>query len=186
MYDVELENTLNKMKDNTGFFKTQHNPLSGWNLNNFSIGTPGRTEVEISGNKCDITPGLQKAFTDTKYETAKSMNDTEKVVFREILSKTIYYNRKPTKRRMSSRDRYIKNDLDNIVRRILYLDKTLKGRGVEKTILLSNIIDIYTRLEVLLGLKLSGHSDTLTEASNLIDELYKRGELQKKQQYEMH
>ena len=37
----------------------------------------------------------------------------------------------------------------------------------------SNIIDIYTRLEVLLGLKLSGHSDTLTDASNLIDELYK-------------
>ena len=88
IYDVELENTLNKMKDNTGFFKTQHKPLSGWMLDNFSIGTPGRTEVEISGNKYDITPGLQKVFTDTKYETAKSMIDTEKVVFRDILSKT--------------------------------------------------------------------------------------------------
>ena len=44
-----------------------------------------------------------------------------------------------------------------------------------KIIIPSNIIDIYTRLEVLLGLKLSGHTDTLTEASNLIDELYKRG-----------
>ena len=32
----------------------------------------------------------------------------------------------------------------------------------------NNIIDIYTRLEVLLGLKLSGHTDTLTEASNLL------------------
>ena len=152
-------------------------------MNNFSIGTPGGTELEISGNKCDITPGLQKVFTDTKYETAKSMSDTEKVVFRDILSKTNYYNRKPTKRRMSGRDRYIKNDLDNDLRRILYLDKTLQGRGVEKTILPSNIIDIYTRLEVLLGQKLSRHSDTLTEASNLIDELYKRGEIQNKQQY---
>ena len=38
----------------------------------------------------------------------------------------------------------------------------------------SIIIDIYNRLEILLGLKLSGHTDTLTEASNLIDELYKR------------
>ena len=47
----------------------------------------------------------------------------------------------------------------------------------------SNIIDIYTRLEILLGLKLSGHTDTLTEASALIDELYKRGETQSKQQY---
>ena len=63
------------------------------------------------------------------------------------------------------------------------LDKKLRGKGVEKVIIPSNIIDIYTRLEVLLGLKLSGHSDTLTEASNLIDELNKRGEIQNKQQY---
>ena len=40
-----------------------------------------------------------------------------------------------------------------------------------------------TRLEILLGLNLSGHTDTLTEASNLIDELYKRGEIQNEQQY---
>ena len=58
----------------------------------------------------------------------------------------------------------------------------LEGQGV-KIIIPSNIIDIYTRLEVLLGLKLSGHTDTLTEASNLIDELYKRGEIQKEGQY---
>ena len=63
------------------------------------------------------------------------------------------------------------------------LNTELKGRGIEKIIIPSNIIDIYTRLEVLLGLKLSGHTDTLTEASNLIDELYKRGEIQNKQQY---
>ena len=183
IYDVELENNLNKMKDNTGFFKTQHKPLSGWILNNFSIGTPGGTENEISGNKYDITPGLQKVFTDAKYESAKSMSDTEKVVFRDILSKTGYYNPKPTKRRMSGRDRYIKNDLDNDVRSILDIDKKLKGRGVEKIVIPSNIIDIYTKLEVSLGLKLSGHTDTLTEASNLVDELYKRREIQNEQQY---
>ena len=58
----------------------------------------------------------------------------------------------------------------------------LQGEGV-KIIIPSNTFDIYTRLEVLLGLKLSGHTDTLTEASNLIDELYKRGEKQNEQQY---
>ena len=47
----------------------------------------------------------------------------------------------------------------------------------------SNIIDIWTRLEVLLGLKLSEHTDTLTEASDLIDELYKRGQIQNEQHY---
>ena len=58
----------------------------------------------------------------------------------------------------------------------------MEGQGV-KIIIPSNIIDIYTTLEVLLGLKLSGHTDTLTEASNLIDELYKRSEIQNKRQY---
>ena len=59
----------------------------------------------------------------------------------------------------------------------------MEGQGIEKIIIPSKIIDIYTRLEIILGLKLSGHSDTLIEASNLIDELYKRGEIQTKQQY---
>ena len=43
-----------------------------------------------------------------------------------------------------------------------------------KIIIPSNIIDIWTRLEVLLGIKSSGHTDTLTEASHLMDELYER------------
>ena len=58
----------------------------------------------------------------------------------------------------------------------------LRGEGI-KIIIPSNIIDIYTRLEILLGLKLSGHTNILTEASNLIDELYKRGEIQNEEQY---
>ena len=113
------------------------------------------------------------------------MSDTEKLVFRDILKKTGYYDRKPGKGKMSGRDIYIRYELDNDVSRILdlNLNTKLKGRGIEKIIIPSNIIDIYTRLGILLGLKLSGHTDTLTEASNLIDELYKRGEIQNKHQY---
>ena len=59
----------------------------------------------------------------------------------------------------------------------------LKGQGIDGIIIPSDINDIYTRLEILLVLKLSGHTDTLTESSNLIDELYKRREMQNKQQY---
>ena len=58
----------------------------------------------------------------------------------------------------------------------------LRGERI-KIIIPFNIIDIYTRLEILLGLKLSGHTDILTEASALIDELYKRREIQNEQQY---
>ena len=189
VYAVELENTLNKMTDNNGFFKIHYDQQQGWMMNNIPIKSTGGTEVKIKDNKYNITPGLQKVFTDKTYETAKSMNDNEKVVFGDILLKTHYYKRIPSKGRMSGRDRYINNELDNDVARILNLDtkpKTkpkFKGKGVEKNIIPSNIVDIYTRLEVILGLKFSGHSDTLTEASNLIDELYNRGEIQNKQQY---
>ena len=58
----------------------------------------------------------------------------------------------------------------------------LQEEGV-KIVIPSIKIDIYTRPEVLLGLKLSGHSDILMEASNLKDDLYKRGEIQNEQQY---
>ena len=59
----------------------------------------------------------------------------------------------------------------------------MNDQGIEEIIIPFSIIDIYTRLEILLGVKLSGLSETLTEASNLIYELYKRGEIQNKQQY---
>ena len=184
VYDVELENTLNKMTDNTGFFKSSHDRQRGWMINNYPIKMIKRTKVEIDGNEYNITSGIQNVLTDKSYDTAKSMSDDEKVVFRDILQKTNYNTYKRGKGNMSGRDRYIRYELDDEVRRILKLDKKLKGRGIEKIIIPSNIIDIHTRLAVLLGLKLSGHTDTLTEASNLIDELYKRGEIQNKQQYQ--
>ena len=45
---------------------------------------------------------------------------------------------------MSGRDRYIKNDLDKDVRRILNLDTKLKGKGIEIIVILSNIFEIYS------------------------------------------
>ena len=57
----------------------------------------------------------------------------------------------------------------------------LQGEGV-KTINPCDIIDIYTWTEILVELRLSGHTHNLREASNLIDEVYKRGEIQNKQQ----
>ena len=63
-----------------------------------------------------------------------------------------------------------------------FIEIDLEGQGV-KIMIPSNIIHIYTRLKVLLGIKLSGLTETLTEASDLIDDLYKRGEIQNEQQY---
>ena len=55
-------------------------------------------------------------------------------------------------------------------------DFILQGERV-KTTIASSIIDIWTRLEVLLGLKLSDHMKTLAKVSNLIDEIYKGREI---------
>ena len=44
---------------------------------------------------------------------------------------------------MSGRERYNKKEIDIDVSRILNLDKKLKGRGIEKIIIPSKIIDIY-------------------------------------------
>ena len=59
-------------------------------------------------------------------------------------------------------------DINNL--RSILKKPNVEGEGIEKIIIPFNIIDVYTRLEVLLGLKLSGHTDTFTEVSNLIDE----------------
>ena len=98
-------------------------------LKNYPIKMLGRFKPKINDEECNITPGIQKVFTDTSYNSTKSMKDTEKLVFRDLLQKTEYYNRIPTKGRMSSRDNYIRNNLDDDVRRILILDNKLKGRG---------------------------------------------------------
>ena len=52
-----------------------------------------------------------------------------------------------------------------------------------KFIIWSNTIDIWTRLEILLEFKLSGKTNTLPEASNLLDDIYKSGETQNEQEY---
>ena len=52
-----------------------------------------------------------------------------------------------------------------------YLTKILEVQGNENVIIPSKIFDIYTRLEISLGLYLSAQSNILTEARSILDEL---------------
>ena len=132
IYDVEIENTLNKMTDITGFFKTYHDPQRGWLINNHPIKKLRGTKVEIKENKSNMSRRIRKVLVDQSYETAKAMTVKDKLIFRKILQKTGYYNRKPTKGHLTGRDRYIKYDLDNDVSRILKLDINLRVGGLKK------------------------------------------------------
>ena len=88
------------------------------------------------------------------------LTDRDIEIFKIISEWLNFKNYKPKRgKSKSGRYKYLKNIKD------------LEGRGIEKTIIPFNNFHIYTRLEVLLGLKLSGHTDTLTEASNLLVEL---------------
>ena len=119
------------------------------------------------------------------------MNNDDKEIVYQILKDVGFHNTRHSQGQKSFRHKDAMYNLPNVIDKIRnpplpsienISDSDLEGQGL-KIIIPSNILDIYTRLEILLGLKLSGHTDTLTEASILIDELYKGGEIQNKQQY---
>ena len=138
--------------------------------------------MKTNQNFYELTPEIYKALTYTTY-TGNTMKDENDILMMYNIIRDLKYDGlgdRDSKRRI-----FFTKKLPKLVEDIqnrTFDEIVLEGQGVIN-IIPSNIIDIYTRLEVLLGLKLSGHSDTLTEASNLIDELYKRGEIQNKQQY---
>ena len=176
LYEVSLEKTLTNMKNKEkGFFKIREDKNGQRYWNGIPVNISGDSRIEIDGKNFNITPDLQNVFTDTTGKSFKKLNKKENQTYKKLLNTLNYENYRPKFGEVNS-GRY-KNTI-NILK-----PNNLQGQGIEKIIIPSNIIDIYTRLEVLLGLKLSGHTDTLTEASNLIDELYKRGEIQNKLQY---
>ena len=145
--------------------------------------------IKINERDYELTPEIHKALTYTTY-TGNSMKDENDILIKFNIITDLGYT--GVGDRDSKRKTFFLKKLPKLVDDIQ--NKTfdeinndsddLQGTGVKKITIPSNIIDIYTRLEILLGLKLSGHKDTLSEASNLIDELYKRGEIQNKQQYQ--
>ena len=132
------------------------------------------TEVGINGKNCNIAPGIRKVLTETSNIPLKKLNDKDRDTFNNISQSLDFENYKAILGESKS-GRYKQP-------KTIFKKRNLEDQGV-KIIIPSNIIDRYTRLEFLLGLKLFGHTDTLTEATNLIDELYKRGETQNEQQY---
>ena len=157
------------------------------NILGVPIQISGADTIKINENIYEVTSEIYNALSDTGY-TGKTMKNESDILMMNNIIRDLGYTGDDD--RNSKRKLFFTKTLPKLVEDIQ--NKTfeeitddsddLQGEGV-KIIIPSNIIDIYTRLEILLGLILSGHTDTLTEASNLIDELYKRGEIQNKQQY---
>ena len=118
------------------------------------------------------------------------MDNEDKLTVFNILKNVGFYDKIQKIGLNSARMRHALYDLPNKIVKIQnptlpaieIVSDDLQGDRVEISIP-TNKVQIYTRLAILLGLKWSGHTDTLTEASIFIDELYMRGEIQNEQQY---
>ena len=143
------------------------------------IRSVGGDKIQVYDNIYEFTPEIHKASSNSSY-TGKSMkNDDDRRPLYNFLVDLGYNGQHDEKTNQNNFFIKLFNQFRNTKKEE---PDNLQGEGI-KIIIPSNIIDIYTRLDVLLGLKLSGHTDILTEASILIDEFYKRGEIQNKQQY---
>ena len=154
--------------------------------NDVFIQPPGENRTSFKNHEFDITPDIEAFITNTKRST-KFLVDVENETVFEKLENVGFYENIPERGLKSTR---MKDALFILLKEIAKIrnpplpaienvedSSDLEKEGV-KFIIPRNIIDIYTRLEVLLGLKLSGHTDTLTEASNLVVEIYKQGEIE--------
>ena len=148
--------------------------------------------INIKDEEYDKNANIQAYFANTKL-TTKHMDDEDNFSVFNILKNVGFYSMTHNKRTKSARMQDVLYDLPKAIAKIRNpslpdfenvedVSEDVQGERV-KVIIPSNIIDIHTRLEILLGLKLSGHTDTLTEASNLTDEIYKIGETQNEQPY---
>ena len=75
----------------------------------------GGNKIDINGREFNLTPEIQKAMTSTNYNF-KNMNDDDILNFANIL-KTVEYN--PRQDKYSTRRKYIENNLQNRVDKIL-------------------------------------------------------------------
>ena len=187
MFSDQMTKTLGRLMSSANSLKIKSTP-SGATILGVPIYTISGDTIQIKDNIYDLTPEIYKALSDTGYESKNLKNENDILMLYNIIKDLEYTSIGDNK---SKRKTFLTETLPRLVEDIQNRtfeeitnnsDSDLQGEGV-KIIIPSNLNDIYTRLEVLLGLKLSGHTDTPTEASNLIDELFKRGEIQNKLQY---
>ena len=169
LFSDQMTKTLGSLMASANFLRTKSSPY-GAEILGVPIITLGRDRIQIKDNIYDLTPEIYKALSYTGYTGKNLKNENDILMLYNIIRDIGYTGRGDIR---SKRVIFFTETLPKLVEEIQ--NKTfeeiidgpgnLEGQGL-KIIVPSNIIDIYTRLEILLGLKLSGHTDTLTEASN--------------------
>ena len=143
-------------------------PASGPTILGIRIFTLGGDRLQIRDIVYDLTPEIHKALSYTRYNgnTMKTEND---ILMMNNNIRVLGYTGDDSDRD-SKRKIFLKVTFPELVEKIqnkTFEESTddsddLQGDGV-KIVITSNIIDIHTRLEILLGLKITGQTDSLTE-----------------------
>ena len=144
--------------------------LSGATILGVPVYTLGGDKLRKRANEYELTPELHKTLSFTA-STGKSIkNESDILKMSNIVSDLGYTG---IGDRGSKRKTFFTKSLTKLVEKnqnktfdeIIDNSDDLQSQGL-KIIIPSSIDDFYTRLEILLGLKLNGHTDNLTEASN--------------------
>ena len=186
-FSVSMREMLGSLMNSKNSLKITQDESGKANILGVPIQISGADTMKINENIYELTPEVYKALSDTGYTGKTMRNESDILMINNIIRDLGYtgYDDRNSKRKMfftKTLPKLVEDIQNKTYDEITDDSSDLEGQGL-KIIIPSNIIDIYTRLEVLLGLKLSGHTDIISEASNLLDELYKRGEIQNKQQY---
>ena len=182
------------MRERLGSLMNSHNSLKitqdEFGQANFlcvPIQISGGDRKRLNENVYDLTREIYTALSSTSY-TSTNRKDESEILRMNIIVTDLGYTgiggRRPNRKTFFTitLPKLVDEIQNETFDKITDDSDDLQGEGI-KIIIPPDKIDIYTRLEVLLGLKLDGHNNTLTAASNLIDELYKRGDRQIEQQY---
>ena len=174
IFSDQMTKTLGRLMSSANSLKITSSP-SGASILGVPIYTLGGDRLEIKDNVYDLTPEMYKALSYTGY-TGENLKNENDILMLYNLVRDIGYTGigdNKSKRKLfltETLPRLVEEIQNRTFEKITDDSDDLQGEGV-KIIIPSNIIDIYTRLEFLLGLKLSSHTHTLTEASALLDEL---------------
>ena len=168
-----MTNTLGRLMSSPNSLRIKSSPF-GASILGVTIYTLGGDNLRIRHTDYELTPEIYKALFYTGY-TGKTMNNENDILMMNNIINDLGYTGDGD--RDSKRKTFSTKILPKLVEQFQNItfdeitndSDDLQGKGV-KIIIPSNIIDIYSRLEVILGLNLSGHTNTLSEASNLIDE----------------
>ena len=83
------------MTTNRGFFKTYSNSERGCMCKGHPVKMLLRTEKEIKDKIFNITPNLQKVFTQTSNLPLEKLNDQEREIYKKILETPSFEKYKP-------------------------------------------------------------------------------------------